>query len=327
MTIGVSVVVPTRGRSGSLPSLVDTLLTQQVDRTFEIIVVDDCSDDDTWSVLGTLAAANARLKPLRLPVHGGPGAARNLGWRAAQSPIVAFTDDDCRPTKGWLQALVDTHERGADLVQGKTIPNPDQWEQRGAFSHTVQIEEFNSRFESCNVSYRRDLLDRLDGFDEAFGTSRGGAPYAEDADLGWRAIEVGAIADLAADAIVLHAVLASSFSRYLKGMLRRRRFVYFLSRHPGFRAFMPQPWLFTPTHIPALVVIMALTGLAVAPDWPMLLVVGVATTIYFRDWIRFRQRPGRRRNWPVVITGFLVTDILEIAVLLAGSVQWRTLVI
>ena len=47
------------------------------------------------------------LTTFRQDPAGGPAKARNRGWRAAAAPLVAFTDDDCRPSTTWLQELLE----------------------------------------------------------------------------------------------------------------------------------------------------------------------------------------------------------------------------
>lgn len=68
-----------------------------------VIVVDDASGDPA-AIARIAAEAGARV--LRRPVNGGPGAARNTGLAAADTPLVAFLDSDCVPGPGWLDALL-----------------------------------------------------------------------------------------------------------------------------------------------------------------------------------------------------------------------------
>lgn len=325
----IAVVVPTYRRPQGLRHLMDALAAQTLPRhRWEVVVVDNGSGPaDAERVREIVADSSLSVRLQRIDVNRGPSPARNVGWRSTNATFVAFTDDDCMPSADWLAALLSAHEAGAGIVQGPTLPDPDEWDRRGPFSHFVRVEEFTYLFELCNVSYRREVLARLDGFDENFGIRRGRAPFGEDSDLGWRALEEGATTDFADAAAVTHEVTRSHYASYLKDRRRRRRLAYFISRHPGVRAFFPRPWLFQPSHVPALVVALSMIGLAIAPDWPMLLVSALAIAMYFRDWIRYRYRPSRRREWPLVITGFLVSDIFEIAVLLAGSIQWRTLIL
>ena len=61
------------------------LRVQDVDLDKEIVIVDDASTDDTPQVL-----AAAGVRATRMPAQGGPGAARNAGWRAGLGELVVF---------------------------------------------------------------------------------------------------------------------------------------------------------------------------------------------------------------------------------------------
>jgi hypothetical protein len=216
----VSVVVPTHNRSHLLSRLIAALRAQEGVGPFEIIVVDDGSDDATPEVLGRLAAAGSvPISAPRLAVNKGPAAARNEGWRRARAPLVAFIDDDCTPERRWLASLVEALG-GADLAQGKTVPDPDQMANRNAFSHTVVVEGEWGYYESCNIGYRRALLERLGGFDEAFRSSsaarhRAGPMFGEDTDLAWRAKAAGARIAFEPGAVVLHDVRPQTYIDHL----------------------------------------------------------------------------------------------------------------
>jgi len=87
-----------------------------------VIVVDDGSRDPA-AIARVAAGAGARV--LRRAVNGGPGAARNTGLAAADTPLVAFLDSDCVPGPGWLDALL---PHFADQAVGAVAPRivPDE---------------------------------------------------------------------------------------------------------------------------------------------------------------------------------------------------------
>src|SRR4051812_40041642 len=257
----ISVVIATRNRADRVARLLDHLRALDGGLPAEVFVVDDGSTDDTASTVEEFAKRHPSVRLVRIEHSRGPAHARNLGWRQATGRYVAFTDDDCRPAPGWLRALSAGHAGGADIVQGPTTVDPDEYDARTALSHWITVEEASFRFETCNISYRRDLLERLDGFDEGFGTSRGGAPYGEDADLGWRATDLGASFVFTPDAVVVHDVVSDGFRRFVARRLRRSSMPYFVRKHPGYRDLLPRPWLLTAAHPPA---VAALLGLIVA---------------------------------------------------------------
>jgi glycosyltransferase involved in cell wall biosynthesis len=328
----VSVVVATRNRADLVGRLLDHLHALDGGPPAEVIIVDDGSTDDTARRVTEFAQHHPSVQLLRIDRSRGPAHARNVGWRRATHRYIAFTDDDCRPTPSWLEALAAGHARGADVVQGATLADPHEYDSRTALSHWITVEEPSFRFETCNISYRRDLLERLGGFDEAFGTSRGGAPYGEDADLGWRATDAGATFVFARDALVVHDVVSDGFRRFLARRLRRSSMPYFVRKHPGYRGLLPRPWLLTAAHPPA---VGALLGLIVAVALflglgrPLvaLPVAALGAIPYIRHRL-FRDRvSGRRRMWPLAIAATWIADLVEIGALVGGSVRARTLLL
>lgn len=319
----VAVVVPTHNRAHLWPKLADCLANQDWPEAFDVVAVDDASQDDTQSVLEGLKSTVPGLRYFRLPSNAGPSVARNVGWHSTNADIVAFTDDDCLPEPGWLSALVAGLER-LDVGQGATTIDPDGGP-RGAFSTNVEVREFNYYFQTCNIAYRREALERLAGFDEAYGRSRGGAPNGEDLDLGWRALEAGLECGFVADAVVRHPYSRSSFWLRLKSRLRTARVVYAVRRHPGMREHFPHPLFFHESHQYALVpMLTAPLALALLP-LPIGLLVAFAS---FVPYVRYRQKrgrlAGRRRHLPITIPAMWVIDAADILVLVAASVRWRT---
>ena len=149
------------------------------------MVVDDGADERTAAAIER-EGGGLDLKLLRAG-GGGPARARNLGWRAASGRWIAFTDDDCEATPGWLAAaLAAARTNPGAIVQGPTLPIPRERARLGPFARTRSIAAGGPWFETCNIVYEAELLERLDGFDEAFAEALG-----EDTDLGWRALGLG----------------------------------------------------------------------------------------------------------------------------------------
>lgn len=214
----ITVVAPTRNRRDRLIALLDALAQQDCGvGAFEVVVVDDGSSD------GSAVAAEeyAESSPLEIRIEegagSGPAAARNLGWRAARGELVAFTDDDCEPAAAWLsEVLSETAAHPGALVQGRTLPIERELEHAGPLARTKRIEAGPGPwFQTCNMVYPRELLERLGGFDESF---RG--PFGEDAELAWRALESGAEARFAERALVFHAVEPRTGLEYVLSGLR-----------------------------------------------------------------------------------------------------------
>ena len=313
----VSVVVATYRRPALLPRLVDALERQTVDaRSIQLVLVDDASPDDTPAVVADLAARTPlALTTLRLPRNGGPAAARNAGWAAATADVVAFTDDDCVPSPGWLAAGLAALDEGT-VVAGRTIPDPAQLGQLGPFSRTIRAED--GRFvQTCNAFYRRADLVELDGFD---GRMRTG----EDTDLALRATERGRRVVYAPDALVHHDVRPSSLRATLRETLRWTDLPVVVRRHPQIRDTLLHRRIWWKASHPSAAA--AIAGIATA-------LVGrrmtpLALTL---PWLRHRllvapiaPRPVDRL---VTLPGAFAVDALEVAVMARASVEHRSVLL
>lgn len=89
----ISVYMPTFNRSQMLQRAVASVLAQDYPN-FELLIVDDCSSDDTWEVLNKLYADNNRIRLFRQDKGQGACAARNLAIKAAAGDFVTGIDDD-----------------------------------------------------------------------------------------------------------------------------------------------------------------------------------------------------------------------------------------
>ena len=317
--LDISVVIATHNRASRLSRLVDGLASQEGVR-FEVVLVDDASTDSTWEELDRLAgAAPFSLRPLRLTRNSGAAAARNAGWRAAGAPLVAFTDDDCVPQPGWLEALVG-HLADSDLVQGQTRPNPDQIGNQGPFSRTIDVTREFGYYETCNMGYRRHWLERVNGFDEQFRY-----PYGEDADLAWRIKDAGGTSYFAPEALVYHDIWPSDYRAHLRDRVRREGLVLALKKHPRLRRARG---VFQNGAHPAALV--ALAGGAAFLMKPSTTRLGLAAALglpYVWACRKYNPSPPRKVQWLVVLPLHLVADSYEVSVLARASLRYRTLVL
>jgi glycosyltransferase involved in cell wall biosynthesis len=187
MTTRVDVVVPTVGRD-SLAVLLDALAGAAGPLPDRVLLVDDRRDRSApLLAAGPHGRLADRLRLVAGPAAG-PAAARNLGWRRATAPWVAFLDDDVVPGPTWLADLAaDLAGLGPKVAgsQGRLrVPlpagrRPTDWERN---VHGLET----ARFATADLAYRRDVLAELGGFDERFPRA-----YREDADLALRVLGGG----------------------------------------------------------------------------------------------------------------------------------------
>ena len=319
----ISVVVATYRRPHLLARLVSAIEAQTGVGPVELVIVDDASPDDTTAELRRLSAqSTVQMVPHRLPRNAGPATARNVGWRSARAPLIAFTDDDCEPQAGWLAALV----RGladADVAQGRTRPNPGQARNVGPFSRTLEVPEENGWYQTCNIGYRRDILERLGGFDEAFPDAAG-----EDTDLAWRALAGGASTVFVSEAVVFHDIRPSRFMVSLRDTRRWRSAVLAVKKHPELRSHFHRRYVWRASHPPAVLAGLGM-GLAVVPGirWRQRLAAATLLLPYVRFRTRRSPLAGSSRRRLAAIPFALVIDLAEVAVLARASVRQRTLLL
>ncbi|HEX5438753.1 MAG TPA: glycosyltransferase [Gemmatimonadaceae bacterium] len=200
MTLPLSVVVPTCRRDLLLIRCLAALDAQDYPAVaYEVIVVDDGACDATrrtvwcWSL-----RSRATLRYTRTLRGRGPAAARNTGWRAARGEIIAFTDDDCIPTPGWLCAGVAALRGNVAGASGPIrVPLPDA---PTDYERDVAGLE-RAEFATANCFYRRAVLAELGGFDERFA-----AAWREDSDLFLELLKRGHRLARAPRAVVVHPV-------------------------------------------------------------------------------------------------------------------------
>lgn len=87
----ISVIIPTFNRSKFLSMAVNSVLRQSI-QDFEIIIVDDCSQDDTSEIVDSIK--NKKIKYIRHTANKGESGSRNTGISHSDSEYIAFLDDD-----------------------------------------------------------------------------------------------------------------------------------------------------------------------------------------------------------------------------------------
>lgn len=116
-----SIIIPTYKRPQRLAVCLQALARLNYPRDrFEVIAVDDGSESPPEQVVNSYRGRlDVKLLSQR---HAGPAAARNTGAAQARGSFLAFTDDDCAPDPGWLQALAAHFATAPDhLVGGRTL--------------------------------------------------------------------------------------------------------------------------------------------------------------------------------------------------------------
>jgi len=314
--VPIAVVVPTRDRPLRLRWLLDALCEQAV-APAEVVVVDDASrtPPDVDEFVGRLP-----LRVLRREAPGGPGAARNDGWRATSAPLVAFTDDDCRPAPGWIGALAAAAaaQPGAVLV-GETRPDPDALGVLHAapYARTQELAAGNAFGAACNVAYPRAVLDETGGFDEQLGWG------GEDTELFLRAT-AGAPAKPVPGARVHHAVHDDGLRETVRRAWAWRDLAAVPKRHPAIRRHLFARTFWRPSHA-------ALLATAAAHLVPLdarrrrVARAGALAALATTAAPRYGTNPRALARSLTELPGHILVAAAETAAAAAGSVRHGTL--
>lgn len=310
----IAVVIPTRRRETRLAFVLEALGAQTLDRSqFEVVVVRD----------GDAAEPFAQPPPglpvrfLEGPGVAGPTAKRNVGWRATAAPLVAFTDDDCRTHPSWLESLVAAADGAGTFMQGRTDPDPDERHLLHGFARSQAIGGLSGWYETCNMAYPRELLERLGGFDESL-------PFGgEDTDIAYRAIEAGARPEYVDSALVWHAVMHRSPQRALREASSWSEMSGVVAKHPELREALYRGVFWRKSHAALL---LAAAGLPFARRHPAIAVAAALPYLELRvNWRAPSARRVARRVAALPV--WVAIDAVEIASRLPAAVRNRAFVI
>jgi GT2 family glycosyltransferase len=315
--IAVSVVVASHGRHLRLRWLLNALEEQTLEPgLWEVVVVHDYDPGTAERVIQRHPLSeHGMLRAIAIPAGtGSPARQRNLGWRAAAGELIAFTDDDCRPEPQWLESLVAAARQAPEgIVQGTTRPDPLE---RGVLAaphvRTMWIDPVGPYAQTCNILYPRDLLERLDGFDEH-------AVTGEDVGLSLRARTAGARISAAPEAIVNHAVESHTLAGIVRQNLKWRHLAYLAKQHPEMRRELPLGVFWDADHLWTTA---ALVGVLGARRNRGLL--ALAAPYALRASRRRGREPRRRAIAVAEMPGQAVRQVAEVVGLAAGSLRYRT---
>jgi GT2 family glycosyltransferase len=309
----IAVAVASHERPLRLLWLLNALEEQTLERRrWEVVVAHDSGPgSQTERILAEhpLAAAGV-LRHVTLSRHGGPAEVRNAAWRATVAPLVAFTDDDCRPPPDWLAAALDAARAAPGaVVQGATRPDPDEAALlRAARARSVTIDPPSWQAQTCNIVYPREVLERAGGFDEQAMPLCAG----EDTELFWRS---GARLVPAPEAVTFHAVEPMSLRGRVAYAWRWRQLPGLVARHPQLRRRAELGVFWKRRHARFLLAVAALASRrpALALPWAL------AALPSYGSGARGRARALSE------LPGQALVDAVEVTGLALGSVRHRTL--
>jgi glycosyltransferase involved in cell wall biosynthesis len=171
----ISVVVPLFNEDESLPELAAWIhkVMQANNFTYEVIMIDDGSTDNSWAVVEQLRAGNANIKGIKFQRNYGKSAALNEGFKAAQGNVVITMDADMQDSPDEIPELYNmiTNEN-YDLVSGwkkkrydnkltKNLPSK-LFNAAARWSSGIKLNDFN-----CGLkAYKKKVVKSVEVYGE-----------------------------------------------------------------------------------------------------------------------------------------------------------------
>lgn len=216
-SLAASLIVPTRNRGESLARFLPALAKQNLDRPYEVIIVDNSSTDSTPSVIRDVAS---RWPHVRSITEAKPWPARNEGALAAKSPLLIFVDDDMQTDGNFVAEHLRLHrESPGGVVLGNIISVPGRrpfdrmmgYIYDGPRQTLAHREPAANDFWSGNVSMSRDLYFKFGGYSEEMSDLS-----CQDIEFGLRLVAAGVPMRFAPRALTYHHFQSEKFSTRLK---------------------------------------------------------------------------------------------------------------
>ena len=224
--IEASVVVCTRNRAATLPRALETLAAQVTGRSFEIVVVDNASEDATAQIIAEWCRRDARFRAVVEP-RLGLSRAKNAGVATARGEILLFTDDDVLVDTGWVDAHVSLLAGRENLVisGGTVIPIPSDlspWPDWLGEAALVDLPMLDygplprrlARWEQvwgANMGMSRDVFRRVGAWNEDLGRKGDERGTWEDLEFAERVRHAGGEVWCCPAAVIRHRIPSERF--------------------------------------------------------------------------------------------------------------------
>ena len=184
----LTVIIPCYNSERTIRQCLNSIISQQTDVEFDMIVVDSSSDQTARIV--ELEFPSVRL--IKLNERAFAGVARNVGIRATRAPYCLMIDSDCVAESDLIERAMARHREDIYAAVGGSLANGTPRSISGTIGYLIEFKEFMpsapmrlvQSVPTANVTYRRETLERYGCFDEVMW-------LAEDILLHWKMFQAG----------------------------------------------------------------------------------------------------------------------------------------
>jgi glycosyltransferase involved in cell wall biosynthesis len=179
----ISLVIPAYNEEAYLPACLDAVMANVAGKAMEIVVVDNNSTDRTKAIVESYPGVTYVFEPCK-----GITRARQRGFTASHGDILAYVDADTHPPAGWIEQIWDQFAKDDKLA---CLSGPYSFYDLSGLRNRISTGWFVAAkplyritgylMVGGNFAIRRDVLERMGGFDSSIEF------YGEDVDIGKRA--------------------------------------------------------------------------------------------------------------------------------------------
>lgn len=253
----VSIIIPMRNERDFIAGCLQSVLSQSY-TNFEVIIVDDCSDDDSLEIVKSFE--DARIKTIHNEERLAIARSKNRAIAAARGKYLFFTDADCVVAPDWVEKgmALFSKDDGLSGVYGRVVYVAEDYVPKIS-DRIRKTFDLPCEFYGCNLALRKDVVDAFGGFLDLFSL------FYEDGDLVVRIMRSGRRIISHPDMVVTHMLEEYTLRRFF-GELRSVPFLMtFIKNHSYSRKY----WQIRKACV-------------AAPAWFLILVCPPLLILYFR---------------------------------------------
>src|SRR2546428_760297 len=184
----LTVIIPCYNSERTIRQCLNSIISQQTDVEFDVIVVDSSSDQTAQIVEHEFPS----VRLIKLNERAFAGVARNVGIRATRAPYCLMIDSDCVAEPDLIERAMARHREDNYAAVGGSLANGTPQSISGTIGYLIEFKEFMpsapmrlvQSVPTANVTYRRETLERYGCFDEVMW-------LAEDILLHWKMFHAG----------------------------------------------------------------------------------------------------------------------------------------